>query len=879
MPAVIDQIREWASELKYWEQSALEKIARGNKLSEDDFRDLLSDLMMDAGLEEMEARPKLSFPIEASTATPQPKVRLERLFNLKNVNALPEGQEIRFGPQLTLIFGDNGAGKTGYARPLGCAAFARGERDVLPNATRISEEDPEAEIEIFDGTTTRTVTWKRGLHNAELTGFYVFDGASLSIHLTRSNPLSFAPSGLTWLTVLAEVTDEVRGRLRRLIESKDGDHNFGLLFEGDSSINRTIGSLSADTDLESLRQVSNLTGEEKAFIENLETEIVELKSRDVARLLEKRRREISDLNNLIQAISRAESALDQRAVVEVTQLLSDLRSRQEELERSGVDQFKFDRFTQVGSDVWQEFVVAAKTLADAEATRGATYPQTDDYCLLCRQPLSGDAITIINKMWNFVSSDAQARLDTARNARDSKIAALQQVGLGYFAPDSGARRLLENELTTIVPMIESQVSACTARRSEMIQALRSGAEREIPPPIAVDVADIQQIIGILEREIKSLEKDDANERLANLELRLRELKHRQLLGSHFSAVEQYVANKRWVGKARQALGSTRPITTKYNEMFKQLVTDRYVALFENTLNRFKTGMRVKIETRGQKGETVRQIALDPAAFPKRFPIERVLSDGQKTAVALADFLTEAVLDESSSGIILDDPITSLDSNWKEVLASCLSEHAKNRQVIVFTHDLPFLYRLTESSEKLGINVTAHWIREENGRPGFVYPNNSPVCEQDYKSAQMARDCCSRAKRSEPSEQQSWLQQGFGALRTTYELLVIFDIFNGVVARFEERISFDRLTGICIEKDIIDEIVERMAILSRHIAAHLHSDSMTPVKPTPELLDKEIEIFENLKKRVKSSKKRSQSEKPGSSHTSAAAHAPEEAAGG
>jgi len=481
MPGVFDQIREWASELKYWEQSALEKIARGDVLRDDDFRDLLNDFMMDAGLVEMQARPRLSFPTQPSASTPHRKVRLEKLFNLKNVNALPEGQEIRFGPQLTLIFGDNAAGKTGYARPLGCAAFGRGERDVLPNATLVSEEVPEAQIEIFDGTTARTVTWKRGWHNAELTGFYVFDGASLSIHLTRSNPLSFAPSGLTLLTVLAEVTDEVRERLRTLIDSRDLDHNFGPLFEGESIVNRQIGSLGAEIDLASLQKMGDLTAEERSLIEKLETEIVELKSQDIAKLLEKCRREISDLNNLVHAISRAESALDQLAVVEVTRLLTEVRSRQEELERSGVDQFRFDAFTQVGSDAWREFVVAAKRLADAEATRGAPYPQTDDHCLLCRQPLSRDAITIINKMWNFLSSDAQAQLEAARNACSSKVVQLQQVSLGYFAPDSGARRLLESELPTIVPMIESHVSAYSARRNEMIEALQTGAERETSP--------------------------------------------------------------------------------------------------------------------------------------------------------------------------------------------------------------------------------------------------------------------------------------------------------------------------------------------------------------------------------------------------------------
>ena len=37
-----------------------------------------------------------------------------------------------------------------------------------------------------------------------------------------------------------------------------------------------------------------------------------------------------------------------------------------------------------------------------------------------------------------------------------------------------------------------------------------------------------------------------------------------------------------------------------------------------------------------------------------------LSEGEKGAVALADFLTEVALDTTSNGIILDETLTSLD---------------------------------------------------------------------------------------------------------------------------------------------------------------------------------------------------------------------------
>ena len=139
MTALIDQIRFWAAaELRYWEQAALEKIVNSKALDDADLEELLIYFTQDAGLAPLpDSRPRLVFPENPAIEPDFIPERLERMFNLQNVNALPRAQEIRFGPQLTLIYGNNGVGKTGYARPLGCAAFARGEREVLPNATSL----------------------------------------------------------------------------------------------------------------------------------------------------------------------------------------------------------------------------------------------------------------------------------------------------------------------------------------------------------------------------------------------------------------------------------------------------------------------------------------------------------------------------------------------------------------------------------------------------------------------------------------------------------------------------------------------------------------------------------------------------------------------
>jgi hypothetical protein len=257
-----------------------------------------------------------------------------------------------------------------------------------------------------------------------------------------------------------------------------------------------------------------------------------------------------------------------------------------------------------------------------------------------------------------------------------------------------------------------------------------------------------------------------------------------------------------------------------------------------------------VETRGRKGETVRQIVLSSDAFAQRVGIEKILSDGEKRAVALVDFLTEACLDGSVSAIVLDDPVSSFDLDSKAAVAELLAEFATKRQVIVFTHDLMFLHALRGSASKVNVEVLSHWIRLEEGQPGFVYLNNSPLCEGDYKSAQIARDYYARAKNAAPQEQEHLLQQGFGALRTTYEAFVIYGLFNGVVQRFEERIGFDQLKSVVLDQTIVGTVGGKLATLSRYIDAHLHSDAFAAVKPTPEVLLAEIEEFEKIRREHK-----------------------------
>jgi ABC-type Mn2+/Zn2+ transport system ATPase subunit len=837
-------------ELKYWERAALDKISEETELSEETYEELLTYFLQDAGLLPAPAtRPRLSFPDDLAVYTQMPPCRLERIFNLKNVNALPETQELRFGPQLTLIYGENGAGKTGYTRPLGCAAFARGEREVLPDATSPrSNRMPQADIEISYGGAKQIVRWTNGRRVQELAGFYVFDAYSLIAHLTGSNSLSFSPFGLSLLTKLAEVTDQVRAKVRHLIEEKEVTPTFVMLFQGTSGVSNILTNLGVHTDLDALEQLSKLTVDEEKEAERLDKEIAELKLTQIPKEIEKRRWEIRDIEGLIDSVKKAQRAVGEATLEDVNRLIRELQERQVESEHSGVTQFTSDSFTAVGSLEWREFLRAANRLAQMESQAGALYPRDGDKCLLCSQNLSGDAISLIQRLWKFLRSDPQALLEKAQDALAAKVTELTAVSFDYLGEDSNAGRLVQQELPEITGSIQAHREACYARRTEMLEALRLLKICNPAPMIKVDLTDLSRLVRIRVQDIQELQQSDLGQRLARAEGALLQLRHRKLLADHLAEARDYVGRTRWAARARQTLGSTKIITTKYNELFRELVTEQYTTSFETTLRRFKENMRITIETRGMKGETVRQIAFRSDEYPAGYSVSQILSDGEKRAAAITDFLTEVSFDRSSTGIILDDPVTSFDDRWKSTLAECLVEQAGRRQVIIFTHDLSFLYHVKQHAEQLSVNIVTHWIREEDGHPGFVYLDNSPVCEKDYKSAEIARRRYSEAKVLPPAEQQMKLQQGFGALRTSYEALIMFDMFKSVVARFEERLSFGRLKDVRIDQGIVDEVIKRMEVLSGYIDAHSHSDALATVKPTPPMLFEEISAFEKIRKR-------------------------------
>ena len=113
----IDVIIGWASKQPDWQQDALRRIANSSDLTDADSSEILASLKISKGLPQ-EVKPDLQ-PLTKdhvqSDAPKAPPAHLCSINNVKNANRLAPDQVLPFALDgITLIYGRNGSGKSGY---------------------------------------------------------------------------------------------------------------------------------------------------------------------------------------------------------------------------------------------------------------------------------------------------------------------------------------------------------------------------------------------------------------------------------------------------------------------------------------------------------------------------------------------------------------------------------------------------------------------------------------------------------------------------------------------------------------------------------------------------------------------------------------------
>lgn len=129
-------IAAWVRTRTEWQRDVLARLCRNEPIDEATIEQIASSLIAGGS---RQSAPVLPSDIPSGITSVEP-VQLQVLRDIKGVNALAPDQKLTFADSgLTVIYGNNASGKSGYARLLRKAVAARVQSDVLGNVFRAYE--------------------------------------------------------------------------------------------------------------------------------------------------------------------------------------------------------------------------------------------------------------------------------------------------------------------------------------------------------------------------------------------------------------------------------------------------------------------------------------------------------------------------------------------------------------------------------------------------------------------------------------------------------------------------------------------------------------------------------------------------------------------
>lgn len=211
---VLQEILEWSPDRPPWQRDALRRLVLNGELSDDDIHDLSEMCKSAHGLAEQRDVVPLAKDHVPDKAAGSAKVTLVSIFHHHGVNALAESQTLKFAPGLTVVYGDNAAGKTGYIRILKSACRARGQEKILGNVVSgAAPLAPVVAIKYKVGTETEPREWAGQGEDDFISRVSVFDTQCAAVYLTEKTDVAFRPFGLDLFDKLVKACKAVRAKL------------------------------------------------------------------------------------------------------------------------------------------------------------------------------------------------------------------------------------------------------------------------------------------------------------------------------------------------------------------------------------------------------------------------------------------------------------------------------------------------------------------------------------------------------------------------------------------------------------------------------------------------------------------------------------------
>lgn len=845
--AALADILNWSADLPGWQRDALRRLCSQDKLDPNDLTELVAICKGVAPASPMDAS-HIRDP-EANHSV----VSLNALHGLSNVNALAPGERLSFAKTgITVVYGDNGAGKSGYARVLKrlCRARSPKGETILPNIYENACGVPTASVEYFAGGQKICTKWSQGESaDPKLSAVSVFDSRTANVHVESTNDLAYTPFPLRILAGLAQACQEVKSVLTAEIRTLEQQTPVVLSepeCKPESTVGKAIAALSGKTKADSIENLAGLNSQEEARLQTLLIDLASDPSRTVRKLQSQKERIQTVVEQIKLLTAEANDQTRSELRVAYGRLVADRAANATAAETL----FSHEPLPDVGANIWKVLWEAARAYSREAAYPEQPFPVTDHdaRCVLCQQPLGEEASKRLINFESFVQDETKRRANEAANAYNE----LKSKALSQTFP--------MKELPSFVALIRDNVGdieLAQALRRQIVQwawrlraVLRTHTDEELPalPPAAtVSFEELSCVQDAIATRIEALQSEADSPLRAALVAERDGLTDRKWLGIVKADVLAHIERRKSI-EALERSGkdtTTNKITTQSTRIAQALITNRLRGRFASEVDKLGVaGLAIELQqTKTTAGVPFFQVRL--INRPSE-PVGKVLSEGEHRCVALAAFLAELSTIDAQSAIVFDDPVSSLDHLHRDQVAVRLAEVGATRQVIIFTHDMAFLLLLDEAcrttKDRSATPIVHRLISRGANNAGFCHqepPANVMPLKKVIEG--MKAHLANVRIHHEHGDQAKWQREVASfqdQLRTGWERAVE-EVVGPVIRRLSRKVNTTGLIQLTVLTEA-DCISMREAFGRCSALLHSQPGEINPRLPAPSQIENEID---------------------------------------
>ena len=827
-----DDILSWINDMPLWFRKATSLYYQNDVVTDSDIKTLTDlcfqedDTYVLTGLNLVNHGDRIGFSIKS-------------IDEVVGVNAIDSKRPLVFQKDgINVVYGMNGAGKSGYIRILKMVAGAKYREEIKQNIYSGTTVQPKAKVILVDENNNEmpyACNLRKPGQYEVLRNIDIFDTKISNAYVNEAKEANYEPWIFRYFAEIANVANRVKNELKnrqKMInievctfpEELKATQSYGL-----------IQNLSWESDLtlfpvewtdEQENQLSELIKKNQIEIVNSQMKKYRLEIKNIE-LLETYFNlfvsyfDDSSWNEILNARSKWLSSLSEKKAAELL-----FKENASEIDAQSVE-----------IDSWKQLWRYAREYYDqilkSEEHRFATIGEK---CPLCNQVITEKSIEsrmlcideyVNGKVINRQESDYRKYKSLVDKFPDMKTD--EEI---LLLLESANIMDLEDDIKEVIQELKSYV--------ESIKKLDSGIELH-----SVSLLDICEKLADYKKEINNkieelvplIESDEQKE----IDLQIKEMQAQKQLVLLNSIIINNVEKMKQIHEIDLVIKktNTNKVTKKSKELAEEIITSEYVDRFDSELQELaKNSLEVKlIQQKAGSGRIPYKVALCDIEGNQISP-QDILSEGENRVTSLAAFFAESSGRSENTPLVVDDPISSLDYTYESKVIERLVKAAEHRQVIVFTHRISMVVGLNEEARKRNIDYKEISLLSSKHKKGVPSEFSNIGGKAKGQLNKLISENLAKIKKTDEfsEEYKSLFHNTCQDFRNVVEKSVEDHLICGVVKRFRRDIQtkniLNNLANITQEEcDLINRLMTRYSY---------YDHSMSDETPLQEFTLEELE---------------------------------------